>query len=236
MPRTARAARSGIRYHVINRGNARAAVFRHPDDFAQFAKYLWRGLAHAPVDIFAYCLMPNHFHLVVRPGADDALARWMHWVTTAYAKWYRRIYAGPGHIWQGRYKAFSIAADAHLLRVVRYVERNALRALLVPAAETWPWGSLHLRCQARDDHGLHPLPIDLPNDWCARVNAPESEDELKVLRASVNRGRPYGDRDWVAATAATLGVQFSLRRRGRPRRTGRKGGEPGSTAVISIEN
>src|SRR5438128_247415 len=134
MPRTARAAVGGYCYHVINRGNARAEVFHHADDYHRFVGLLRSACVQVPMRVLAYCLMPNHFHLVLWPPGDDDLAAWMQWLLTTQVRRYRRRYGGSGHVWQGRFKAFPIQEDEHLLTVIRYVERNPLRASMVARA------------------------------------------------------------------------------------------------------
>ena len=98
--------------------------------------------ARLPVDLLGYCLMPNHFHLVLRPHHDGDLGRWMQWLLTAHVRRYHRHYVTTGHVWQGRFKAFPVEDDDHLVTVLRYVERNPLRAELVSRAEDWKWSSL----------------------------------------------------------------------------------------------
>jgi putative transposase len=172
--------------------------------------------------IFAGCLMPNHIHLVLRPCEDGDLGRWMQWLLTAHVRRHHHHYGTSGHIWQGRFKAFPIQHDAHLLQVMRYVERNALRANLVCRAEDWHWGSLAWRNSAYPPAFLTLPPIPLSGDWIARVNAPESTVELEALRRSVNRGTPFGDEAWVSRTASDLGLEASVRPRGRPRKSMKK--------------
>jgi REP element-mobilizing transposase RayT len=141
MPRTARAAVGGLCYHVLNRGNARHEVFHKPEDYAAFAKLLGEASERLPMRLVAWCLLPNHFHLVLWPRHDGDLSRWMQWLMTSHVRRYHRHYKSSGHVWQGRFKAFPIEQDEHLLTVLRYVERNPLRANLAPRAEDWRWSS-----------------------------------------------------------------------------------------------
>jgi len=221
MPRTARSIHAGLYYHVLNRGNNRATVFNSPDDFDGFHRLMKRAQARRPVDILAACLMPNHFHLVVRPVAASDLSAWIHWLLTTHAKRHHRQRASSGRIWTSRFKAFPIQDDRHLLTVVRYVERNALRAALVAGAEEWPWGSLRWRFEERPVLRLAPLPIQLPGNWADVVNAPQTAAEIAEVRRCVNRGRPFGEANWVQMTATELGLTHTLGRRGRPPRTDR---------------
>ena len=137
---------------------------------------------------------------------------------------------GSGHAYQGRFKSFPVQDDEHLLTVLRYVERNALRAGLVRRAEDWPWSSLWRQEKggekARELLGEWPLPR--PEDWAAWVNQAQSEAELKALRRSVVRGCPYGEAGWVKEAVAKLGLEITLRPRGRPKKTPAKQAKKGS--------
>jgi putative transposase len=217
MPRTGRASIADIWYHVLNRGNRREAVFHKPADYDAFVKAMADAKARLPVDLLGYCLMPNHFHLVIRTHADGDLGRWMRWLLVAHAQRYHRHYHTTGHVWQGRYKAFPIQDDGHLVSVLRYVERNALRAELVVHAEEWKWSSLPgwLRSDPWLWRGDGPIRDER---WLERVNEPLTAGDLHRLRLSVARGRPYGDESWTDATAQRLGLESTLRSPGRPRK------------------
>ncbi len=216
MPRTARASLGGWCYHVLNRGNARAEVFHKDDDYAAFVKLLVQASERLPMRLLGYCLMPNHFHLVLWPHHDGDLSRWMQWLLTAHVRRYHRHYGGSGHVWQGRFKAFPIQADEHYLTALRYVERNALRAKLVRSAENWRWSSLYQRLPLAESI-LADGPLSLPTDWLTLVNQPQTEAELVALRTSIDRGTPFGGPRWSKRAAHELGLESSLRPRGRPR-------------------
>ena len=217
MPRTARASVGGLIYHALNRGNRREAVFHKPADYDAFLEAVAEARRRLPLDLFGYCLMPNHFHLVLRPHADGDLGQWMRRLLTTHAKRYHRHYGTTGHVWQGRYKAFPIQDDSHLVTVLRYVERNALRAELVSRAEHWKWSSLPGRLAGDPRLWLaEPAPID--PDWLSRVNEPLSAGDLLRLRESVARERPYGSEGWTRQTVQQLGLEFTIRDRGRPKK------------------
>jgi putative transposase len=218
MPRTARASVGGMCYHVLNRGNAQARVFHKDGDFAAFLKLMADAQERLPLRILGYVLMPNHFHLVLWPRHDGDLSRWMQWLLTAHVRRYHRHYGGSGHVWQGRFKAFPIQGDEHLLTVLRYVERNPLRANLVHRAEAWPWSSLTWRASAQRPELLSDWPVPSPTNWMAAVNAAQSEAELAALRKSVARGAPFGEERWSRRVAKRLGLESSLRPRGRPKK------------------
>jgi putative transposase len=217
MPRTARASQGGYCYHVINRGNARQKVFRKQADFESFVQLIHDACDRIDMRVVAYCVMPNHFHLALWPHEDGDLGRWMQWLLTAHVRRYHRHYGTSGHVWQGRFKAFPIQKDEHLLTVLRYIERNPVRANLVASAEEWRWSSARLWTPDADRGCLHAGPVPRPSGWLKLVNRPLTAAELSAVRTSVNRGRPYGTDRWSKATAGRLGLEFTLNPRGRPR-------------------
>ena len=169
------------------------------------------------MDLLGFCVMPIHFHLVLRPHHDGDLSWWMQWLLTTHARRYHRHYGTTGHVWQGRFQAFPVEDDDHLVTGLRYVERNALRAELATRAEEWKWSSLP-KWQRADPivwRGQQPV-RDEP--WLERVNEPLSAGDLQRLRHSVARGRPYGGESWTRETAIRLRLESSLRRGGRPRK------------------
>jgi putative transposase len=220
MPRTARSISPEYCYHVLNRGNKRARIFHEHADYAQFQALIARGQDRLELPILAACLMPNHIHLVVHPRAASDVGAWMHWVFTTHVRWHHAKYETTGRLWQGRFKAFAIQADHHLLSVMRYVERNALRAKLVEHAEDWRWGSLAWR-KTGEGIALGESPVALPSYWRQLVNEPQTDAELAEIRTCVNRQRPFGAQDWVAAQAKALGADQSLAPIGRPRKSRR---------------
>ena len=221
MPRTARASVGGVCYHVLNRGNGRQLVFRKQDDYRAFLKLLKQSSERLPMRLLGYCLMPNHFHLVLWPKQDGELSRWMQWLLTAHVRRYHRHYGSSGHVWQGRFKAFPIQRDEHLLTVLRYVERNPVRATLAARAEAWPWSSAgELVTSECPTIAAWPVPR-VPN-WREWVNKPLTERELEAVRRSIARGTPFGSASWQHRTARRLGLESTLRPRGRPRLNAQK--------------
>ena len=220
MPRTARASAANLCYHVLNRGNHRASVFHKDGDFDAFVDLLAEAKLWNPMRILAYCVLSNHFHLALWPLGDGDLGRWMHWLLTAHVRRYQRHYHSTGHVWQGRFKAFPIQEDEHLLVVLRYIERNPLRAGLVERAERWPWSSLGAIACGRAEPLLNPGPIPRGQGWVEAVNAPMFESEVQAIRRCVQRNAPFGTEPWVLKAATTLGLESALRARGNPRLTG----------------
>jgi len=218
MPRTARAIVANNCYHVLSRGNNREKRFHCRSDYAEFLWLMAEAGDHVAVPIIGACLMPNHVHLVVQPRGDADLAQWTRWLFTTHAHRYHKKHGTVGRVWQGRYKAFLIQGDAHLHIALRYVERNALRANLTDRAEEWEWGSLNWRCRATSPLQLQECPAPLPGNWVDWVNMPHGEEELAAIRNCVNRQCPFGTPEWVASKAAELGLEQTVKPRGRPKR------------------
>jgi len=225
MPRTTRASVGNVCYHVISRGNGRATVFHTDEDYKAFVELIGASCARLPMRVIAYCLMPNHFHLVLWPRHDGDLSRWMQWLMTTHVRRYHGRYGSSGHVWQGRFKAFPIQKDGHLLTALRYVEQNPLRSNLVKRAQDWEWSSL----RQRSKHGkqsapefLSEGPVKRGRQWTTTVNRAMTDEVLRALHTSVNRGAPFGDPKWQKRTATRLGLESALRPIGRPRLTRKK--------------
>jgi putative transposase len=212
MPRSSRVQAAGLIYHVINRGNGGVAIFHKDLDYLAFVGLLAQARSSFPVQVFGYCMMPNHFHLVLQPMAEGAMSMFMHWWLTTHTQRYRAHYGGCGHVWQGRYKSFAIQQDRHFLAVLRYVLRNPVRGGLVRTPGDWAWSSLAF------PRTVDPWPVETPADWPQQIHEPITGDELARLRVSLNRQAPYGSPEWQEGTAKRLGLGTTLRPRGRPKK------------------
>lgn len=225
MGRPSRATPGGSICHVLNRGVGRRTLFDKPGDFAALERIVDETLRLRSMRICAYCLMPNHWHFVLWPERDGELSAFMQQMTNTHVKRWKQHFQeiGNGHLYQGRFKSFPVQTADYFYQVVRYVERNALRANLVARAEDWPWSSLRRRSCGDDSLPVlnkavgHDWPLPRPRDWSNIVNAPQTHLELVALRRCVNRGRPFGDSDWIIQTAEQLGLASTLRERGRPK-------------------
>lgn len=223
MPRRPRVAAGGMFFHVLNRAVGRGRLFRKDGDYAAFLRVVDEVHRRLPVRVLAYCAMPNHWHFVLWPRADGELSEFMRLLTVTHTqRWHAHHHtAGTGPLYQGRFKSFPIERDEHLLTVCRYAERNPLRAGLVAAAEGWRWGSLWAReHEPAATPWLMPwadCPVKRPARWVEWVNRPQTADEEAAIAESIRRGRPYGSPGWRDAVAVRLGLESSLRPRGRPR-------------------
>lgn len=222
MPRTSRVAPGGMLFHVLNRGVGRQRLFDKPADDMAFEEVLEETLAKQPMRIGSDCLMPNHWHFVLWPEHDGDLAAFMQRLTvthvTRWQKHRRRV--GEGHVYQGRFKSFPVETADYFYQVARYVERNALRANLVAHAEDGQWSSLWRRERGSpaQRRWLGEWPLAKPRRWLELVNQPQTDAELEALRRCVLEGQPFGSAHWMKQTAQQLGLESTLRSRGRPRR------------------
>jgi len=213
-------------------------VFHGRDDYAGFVKLMDLACRRVPMRVVGCCLMPNHFHLLVWPREDGDLSRWMQWLMTSHVRRHHRGRGTSGHVWQGRFKSFPIQrrrpttaeraagvvqTEDPVLAVLRYAERNPVRAGLVKRAEDWPWSSLAWWLSPADAPQFwRPGIVLRPRGWLAQVNRREDEAALAAVRQSAQRGRPFGTPAWTARIVQRLGLESTVRPRGRPRKDAKK--------------
>lgn len=209
-------------YHAFNRANGRMQIFHKNKDYQAFEKILEEAQEKYSMRILAYCLMPNHWHLVLHPRQDNDMPQFMRWLTLTHTQRWHAHYksTGYGHLYQGRYKSFPVQKDEHFLQLVRYVERNAKRAGLVKQAQEWPWSSLYRRIYGTDEQKkiLSKWPLEPDHNYFAWINNPQPKEEVETIRYALKRGRPYGAESWINSTAKRLGLESTLQARGRPRK------------------
>ena len=209
-------------FHVLNRAAGRRVLFENDGDYEAMERVLWEAQEFQTMRVLAYCLMPNHWHLILQPWADGELSEFMRWLTITHTQRYHAFHdsVGTGPIYQGRFKSFPVQSDEHFLSVCRYVERNPVRAGLRKRAENWRWSSLWLRHNGDPlvRKQLHEWPTPFDGNWTSWVNKPLTEIELRGVTTSLLRGRPYGLPVWQRRTAARLGLKSTFRPRGRPRK------------------
>jgi putative transposase len=214
MPRRPRAFLLGNIFHVINRGAKRQRLFDGPNDYDAFLRVLCGSLRRGGVDLFAYCVMPNHWHLITAATNPANLSSFMHHMTTTHSRRWCVSHGveSEGAVYQGRFRAIPVQCDRHFLSVCRYIERNPLRSNLVIRAEDWPWSSLGSSRSDGHSPPLAPWPVDKPTSWSDQVNQPQTRAEEEAIRESIRLRRPLGDEEW----RATMGGVAE--RRGRPPR------------------
>jgi putative transposase len=230
MPRLPRPADQGQVYHALNRGNNRADVFDGADDYEAFLEALARAQERYPFRLYGYCLMTNHFHLLLRPEAGQTVSRILQSVSVAHTARCHKRHGSVGHVWQGRFKSPVVQDDGHLLVVLRYIEANPLRAGMVARASDYRWSSFGAHGAGRSDPLLSPLPeldalgrtpAERQMRWRRRVEGVQRKDEVERVRETLRTGKPLGSPEWVESVAARLGVNLNPRPRGRPPKSAR---------------
>jgi putative transposase len=226
MPRPLRPIEDGLIYHVISRGNNRQRVFRKKGDFEAFLRALGELKERKPFELYGFCLLDNHFHLLIRP-AKDSISRIMQSLLVSHTQRYHKHYHSGGHVWQGRFKSPVVQSDEHLLTVLRYIEANPVRANVVVRAGDYPWSSYRAHGLGEASElvnsliayqQLSPRASVRQRKWAALVHRPIAEQALASIRRSNESGMPYGDAAWVGRLAKKLDLDLTIRPRGRPRK------------------
>jgi putative transposase len=208
-------------YHVINRAVGRLKIFTTAKDYQLFVDLLAEAKEKTGMSILAFTIMPNHWHLVLFPEKEGDLKKFMHLLTNAHTRKVHTITKtiGTGPLYQGRYKSFIIDDDSHLHTVIKYVERNPVRACMTQSVESWKWGSGWVRQHGspKQKQLLSDGPTPLPRNYRTWVNVEDKDDIIKRLRISVNKGTPFGTDDWVNTMVNAHNLGATLRAAGRPR-------------------
>lgn len=218
MPRIARGLADNQIYHIINRGNRRESVYHDKYDYERFLKLLFDSKEKYNIKIYAYCLMPNHFHLVIYTKYSESLSKAMHWISSSYVRYYNKRYKISGHLWQGRYKSFIVQKESYLLTLLKYVEVNPKRAKIVKRCEDYKYSSAYNRINNIEDELINIPPIDLPVNWDKYINDEESKIDIDYIRNSIERQSPLGEELWQVNIAKKYGLESTLNSRGRPRK------------------
>jgi putative transposase len=220
MPRRPRACPGGHVYHIWNRAAGRLRMFKKDADYLAFEKILLLAHARHPIALLDWVLMPNHWHFVVYPKRDGQVTDFFRWLTHTHSmRWHTsRGAVGIGPLYQGRFKSLPVQQDEHLEILLRYVERNPLRAGEVRRARDWRWGSAAVRAAEKSELKslLSPWPIDMPPNWNLWVDEPQMQAEVQAVREVIKRSRPFGEAAWTQKIAGKLQLDWTLRPRGRP--------------------
>ncbi len=223
MARLARVVASGLPHHVTQRGNRRQKVFFGDDDYRAYRALIAEQCAAARVEVWGYCLMPNHVHLILAPRDEDGLRAAL---ATAHKRYTQRINARHdwrGYLWQGRFASF-VMDEAHALACARYVELNPVRARLVGRPRDWPWSSARAHLAGADDELVKVAPLlEMVPDWRAFLAEAPAKADLEQLRAHSRTGRPLGPERFVAGLERKLGRVLGKRKPGRTPRAKSEG-------------
>jgi putative transposase len=221
MARLARAVAAGVPHHVTQRGNRRQPTFFGDADYQFYRDLLASGCRRYGVSVWAYCLMPNHVHLVLVPADTEGLRLALGEAHQRYTRAVNQREGWVGHLWQGRFASCALDT-AHLIAAVRYVELNPVRARLVARAEDWRWSSARAHLSGEDDGLVSVAPLrDAIGDWSVFLGGSPREEEMEALRRHERTGRPLGDPAFITTLERQLGRRL---RRDKP---GRRPGEHG---------
>jgi putative transposase len=222
MPRTARVDTGGEIYHVINRANGRLQIFTKKEDYELFENILRDAKELVDMRIIAYTVMPNHFHLILHPKSDGDLGTFMHRVCNTHTRKYHALTKtnGTGHLYQGRYKSFLVDSNEYLLSLIKYVERNPVRASLTHLCEDWQWGSAYKRLcgTPKEKELIDEIPVEVSRNYSLWINLTEDEKVLHSIRQSIKKGVPYGRTEWVDVMIKRHNLWQTIRNFGRPKK------------------
>lgn len=225
MPRLARAVVPGVPHHVTQRGNRRQPTFFGDDDYQLYRDLMSEWCEQRGVEIWAYCLMPNHVHLVAWPTAEESLRRAIGEAHRRYTRHVNFREGWRGHLWQGRFGSFPMD-DAYLVAAARYIELNPVRAGLVARPEQWPWSSAGAHLTGRADPLVRAEPLlQLVSDWHDWLSVPWPGEQWEQFRRHERTGRPLGSGAFVAEMERRLGRPLRPQKAGRkPKRTSGEAG------------
>jgi putative transposase len=204
----------GVAHHVTQRGNRRQPTFFQEDDYAAYLELLGHWCGRCGVQVWAYCLMPNHVHLIVVPESEDGLRRGLG---EAHRRYTRRINFREGwrdHLWQGRFASFAMD-ERYLRRAARYVELNPVRAKLCRRPWRWRWSSAAAHVAGRDNEVVCVTPLlERVKDWRAYLLEPLEAEEEEVWRQHERTGRPLGEPAFLDRIESVLGRPVRPAKRG----------------------
>ena len=221
MARLARVVAPDRPHHITQRGNRRMETFFCAQDYVAYRSLMATWCRHWSVEVWAYCLMPNHVHLIVVPQSEEALS---HAIGEAHRRYTRRVNfreGWRGHLWQGRFSSF-VMDEIHLRMAMRYVELNPVKAGLVERPGDWPWSSAAAHLTGQDDAlvRIEPMYSEI-GDWEAYLALDIDEEEAVAMRRHARTGRPLGNDAFILKLETALARQLHPKKRGPkgPRKT-----------------
>jgi putative transposase len=214
MPRMARLVVPGYPHHVTQRGNRRQKTFFRADDYRAYLDLLADEKDKAGVEVWAYCLMPNHVHLIVVPSRSESLASLFRAAHRRYTCRINLRHAWRGHLWQERFHS-SVMDEKHLMAAVRYTEMNPVHAGLCARPEDWRWSSVSAHLDAQDDALVTVRPmLDRVGDWSTYLQLDARSSELDSIRKNAKSGRPSGETAFIRHLEDLTGRRLRLNKPG----------------------
>lgn len=214
MPRLARLVIPGIPYHVTQRGNRRLPTFFEDGDFALYRDLLSKAAERAETEVWSYCLMPNHVHMIVVPSHEDGLRQTFAEAHRRYTGFVNARHRWTGHLWQGRFGAVAMDEE-HFVHAARYVALNPVRARLCDRAEQWQWSSARAHLESCDDGLVRVAPLlDRVGDFASFLGGEEDQQASRALRVAETTGRPLGNPHWIEQLEQVTGRKLAPQKRG----------------------
>jgi len=215
MARIARVVVPEVPHHITQRGNRRMKVFFSEDDYQLYLDLMSDWCAKRGVDILAYCLMPNHVHLVAVPSKEDSLRLAIGEAHRRYSVAINTRKKWRGHLWQERFFSFPMD-DRYLLTAARYIEQNPVKAKLVKRPQDWKWSSAIAHLSSMDDQLVTVKPmLEMVDDWREFLEEGSDSAELEVIRKHSRTGRPLGSREFTEQLEQQLNRPLTKRKPGR---------------------
>jgi putative transposase len=221
MPRIARIVGAGYPHHIIERGNNRERVFIDSSDYEKYLFFLSKYSEEKEAPVLAYCLMPNHIHLLVRPSKEEALAKMMQAITLCYSKYFNGENGRTGRLWECRYYSTVIDGDNYLWTVSKYIENNPLRAGMVKRPEDYPYSSAWAHIVGRKDPLLGEPLFDKSqlDEYRRFIRSDEDKKITEEIRKQTRLGKPLGDTEFIETLSESMGCSLSFKPKGRPRKS-----------------
>jgi len=228
MGRPSRLNHPGLVYHIINRGNNKDVVFVEEDDYRHYLNTLQRYKKQYGFKLFAFCLMMNHVHLLIKTTEQGTISRIMQSLTIAHTRWYNFKYQRCGHVWQGRFHSPLVSEDDHMLTVMQYIEQNPVRAGMAKSVGEYEWDSYKLNTRRQDSllidrcenkvfqkmgHALEERIYNYKTSMARTI----PDKEVERIRESTRKGHHYASEKFKDQIALLLPRK---RERGRPRTRG----------------
>ncbi len=218
MSRLPRLVIPGLPHHVTQRGNRRGQTFFEEGDYALYRDLLREAALKADAEIWCYCLMPNHVHIIIVPSDEDGLRATFSDAHRRYTGYINARMRVTGHLWQGRFGSV-VMDETHLANAVRYVSLNPVRARLVTRAEDWQWSSVAAHFAARNDDLVQVAPVlERYGNFAKFLAQPLDETLTKQLRQSETIGRPVGTDQWLKKLEKQTGRPLRPQKRGPKKR------------------
>jgi putative transposase len=222
MPRVARIIGAGYPHHVVQRGNNKEKIFLKRGDYERYLSFLLKYSEEKEAAVLAYCLMPNHVHLLVRPSKAEALPKMMQGITLCYSKYFNEENGRTGRLWECRYYSTVVDGDSYLWTVSQYVENNPVRARMVNRPEDYPYSSARAHILEKQDPLLREPLFEKSelNEYRRLIQSEQEEKVIEEIRKQTRSGKPLGGTEFLLTVSEVLGYSLPLRPKGRPRKNG----------------